>query len=394
MEAPAPDEVRAIAERVTSIRGLTFKATPSARVVPADDLDGDARESFDDEYPKERQADDEAVFGLLGYLDPARSFEEGVDSWLTGIAGYYEPDDGAIALADTPFNEDGAGRDLVLAHELVHALEDQRFGLGDEGAPLDDAGLARAALWEGTATVVEERYDTLHFGDAVLDVDEETDPTIDDDIPMAFAAADNLLYVKGREFVDTLLAQADGDWRLVNRALRDRPPLSTEHILDPGTYREMDPPESVDIAPLAAVFGGQSGWKRRTGGTIGRLDAALLVGAGDDRRAARLDDHGVGWEGGSYQLWRRGEGGECAPPCTAGTALVIKLRWESAEEAAGYADDVRLAARGRFEGTLAGADRWASRGGAIALRHRGDTTAVVFAPTESLAGRLATVTVR
>lgn len=283
----------------------------------------------------------------------------------------------------------------MLAHELVHALEDQRFGLGDEGAPLDDAGLARAALWEGTAMLVEERYDALHFDDALVDVDEAVGPEAYEGVPMAFVAVDNLLYVKGREFVETLLTEANGDWRLVNEALRDRPPLSTEHILDPRTYREMDRPERLDPGPLSEILGGEPGWRRRSGGTFGRLDAALLVGAGDDRRAERLDDSGYGWEGGSYDLWHRGAaGGECAVPCTADNVLVIKLRWESVEEATGYADDVRLAARNRFEGTHQGADVWTSRGGAIALRRRADKTAVVFAPEAALARRLAAATVR
>ena len=48
--------------------------------------------------------------------------------------------------------------ELTLAHELVHALEDQRFGLDVGEGVRDDEVLAEAALAEGTATALMADY--------------------------------------------------------------------------------------------------------------------------------------------------------------------------------------------------------------------------------------------
>ena len=53
---------------------------------------------------------------------------------------------------------------MVLAHELTHALEDQRFGLSLEEGESDDAALARLALVEGSATLVMQQYLLRHIG--------------------------------------------------------------------------------------------------------------------------------------------------------------------------------------------------------------------------------------
>ena len=55
---------------------------------------------------------------------------------------------------------------MTLAHELDHALEDQRLKLdADAVAGSDDASLAYTALVEGSATALMYRYVDDRFGD-------------------------------------------------------------------------------------------------------------------------------------------------------------------------------------------------------------------------------------
>lgn len=67
------------------------------------------------------------------------------------MAGYYDPRTQRLAVVR---QRAGAGPldDVTLAHELTHALEDQRFGLDEaDGEGDDDSATARLALTEGTA---------------------------------------------------------------------------------------------------------------------------------------------------------------------------------------------------------------------------------------------------
>lgn len=390
-DPPPRGDVQAIADRVASIRGLAFERLPGVEVLPAETLADEIAASIDEDYPEKERASDETLLHLLGYLELSESIDDAYATLASNVAGSYEPRDGTIALADDIAAADRETRDITLAHELLHALEDQRFGITDEGAVLYDADLARAALWEGTAIVVEGRFDLLALGGVFPAVDPE-EPSLEPRRPVGFTAVDNLLYVSGREFVAGLLEASNGDWRRVNRALREEPPLSTEHILDPRTYLAGDAPAEVTIPGTEVLLRGPSAgkWLRTDAGVFGRLDAALTAGAGDDRRPASLADIGAGWEGGTFELWRRADAkGDCAPPCAAQSVLVIKVQWDGTVAADAYARSIRDAARGRFAGTPAGRDVWRSRGGAVALDVRGDFTGVVFAPDAALATKLA-----
>ena len=57
------------------------------------------------------------------------------------VYGAYGPSDGQIDIADDGPTS-GPLFELNLAHELVHALDDQHFGLPDTEGMTDDAALA------------------------------------------------------------------------------------------------------------------------------------------------------------------------------------------------------------------------------------------------------------
>ena len=125
--------------------------------------------------------------------------------------------------------------EMVLAHELTHALEDQRYGLGieDQGGS-DDAALARLALVEGSASELMYAYAERHF---------TPEETLGGVLGSAFADTGSLPgflqaqlvfpYTGGQAFVAALRERAGGRWTLVDLAERTRPPVSTEQVMHP-----------------------------------------------------------------------------------------------------------------------------------------------------------------
>ena len=100
--------------------------------------------------PRPAARADEEVLKLLGLIEPGRRpAHVSASVFGEGVAGYYDPRSKRLRIVSgtTP----DALSEMVLAHELTHALEDQRFGLAVSEGETDDAALARLALVEGTA---------------------------------------------------------------------------------------------------------------------------------------------------------------------------------------------------------------------------------------------------
>jgi hypothetical protein len=95
---------------------------------------------------------------LIGLLaeDPEAA---GIESALDNVSGYYEASRQRITLIDRGSPQDGEGAQKLLAHELVHALQDQEFGLRERSERVGfatDASLASSCLIEGEADLYEE----------------------------------------------------------------------------------------------------------------------------------------------------------------------------------------------------------------------------------------------
>src|SRR5215208_5295277 len=79
-----------------------------------------------------------------------------------GVGGYYDSRDGRLRVVTGAGTGNGVISEITLAHELTHALEDQRFGI-EEPSASDDRALAYTALVEGSATWLMDAYLDRHF---------------------------------------------------------------------------------------------------------------------------------------------------------------------------------------------------------------------------------------
>ncbi|MDP9293303.1 MAG: hypothetical protein M3O90_02585, partial [Actinomycetota bacterium] len=245
--APAPD-VAVIARRVEELRGLRFKRRPVPEQVTSAQARREGLEDLDRSYPERRRHADEEVLKLLGLLEPGVNLRDvSASVFGQGVAGYYDPRTGRLRIVEGAQTANRVLNEITLAHELTHALEDQRFGLDlDQAAGSDDAALARLALVEGTATSLMLEYAERHFspaqtlGGLLSSLGQDTG-----DLPPFVEAQLLFPYTAGQRFVERLYRVGGGRWAVVDAALRFRPPASTEQILHPDTYLSVEQPRHV-----------------------------------------------------------------------------------------------------------------------------------------------------
>ena len=356
--APRPAaSVATITTRVEALRGLRFDSRPVPQRVSPEQARREGLESLDRAYPESRRKADEEVLKLLGLIEADVDLRKISSSVFgEGVAGYYDPRSKRLRIVSgaTP---DALG-EMILAHELTHALEDQRFGLAlDEGAT-DDAALARLALVEGSAMLVMQQYLIRHIGaeqalSGLLGSAMQTGP----DLPQFLEDQLIFPYLSGLEFVSAL--QAKSGWKLVDLADRERLPESTEQILHPEKWIEAEPPLPVRVD---VELGDE--WRRVARGTWGEWQTRELLESNGDAAAA-------GWGGDRYELWQRGT---CAAaPCRDSDVLVMKWRWDTPEDAR------------EFEAAL----RASPVATGAAVQARGDTVTMVLAGDTELADRIA-----
>jgi hypothetical protein len=365
--------VRVIAARVETLRGLRYRHVPAAVGVTPAQARRDGLADFDRSYPVARQRVDETMLRMLGLL-PARLTLRDVDASLygQGVAGYYDPRTKRLRVVDGAATGTRVLAETVLAHELTHALEDQRYGLSDvsdSSSPDSDAALAKVAMVEGTATTVMTRYMTRYFspeealGGALASAFADTGS-----MPPFLESQSLFPYTAGEAFVGDLLARAGGSWSLVDTAERFRPPASTEQVLHPALYLSADEPRRVRLGGVGRVLG--SGWSVAGGGTWGEFQTrALLTQAG----GGDVDAAAAGWGGDRWELWRSSS--------SSSSVLVMRWVWDTPRDLREFVPRLRAwVVDGR-------GSRPAGEAAAVAVRDGAVTLALALDP--ALAERVA-----
>jgi hypothetical protein len=239
----------------------------------------------------------------LGKLASAGgALPEGIDlpqlaaSFTAVTAGAtYSPLDKQILLVDK--NKD----DSLLAHEFVHALQDQNFDLMKllVVRPYNfDRTEAVFALIEGDAMNVQRRaeegdaygrkpleeimrQENNRFGDYRKEVGQLFPPLLIETFIFR--------YRDGARFVEAV-RRSKGE-RGVDELFR-RPPVSTEQVLHPEKYAQGEAPRDVELDESAFASGG---WRGVTSTPLGEIGIRGLLMAGvADRDAARA---AAGWGG-------------------------------------------------------------------------------------------------
>lgn len=302
------DELRADVE---AVGGATFRWTVPLDYMTRAELTGYLDALLDDEYPAERARADERALRALDLLPPGTDLRAVRRRLLLeNVVGFYDDRPGQRRLyavsADrslTPANQ------LVLAHELRHALQDQHLSihglLGEDVSDFDDRRLALMSLLEGDATLVMERFLARRLGrenDGLAEGLALPAPEMPGTAPVL---RDQMVvpYLAGLDFARYLERQ--GGWPAIREAWRE-PPRSTEQVLHPEKYVGREEPRPVELDDLAPVSG-----RLVAEGVLGEALVRTLLD-GDEAGAA-------GWGGDRYGAWDvRGR-----------TLLVWRSLWDS-----------------------------------------------------------------
>ena len=301
--------VDAIAEEVEGIRELSFQEEPDPVFLSSEETSRRVQELFLEEYTPEIADIEQRMLIALGAIPADADLRQIRAKALGGqVAGFYEPETGELVVRQAGSEISVTDR-ITLAHELDHALTDQRLDIplpDDPVLGVEDANLAALALVEGDATVVMQRYSSG------LGIDEQLellDPATIAEAEAGLAGLTPYLeqellfpYEQGQRFVCDLYER--GGWDAVNRAY-DQPPASTAQVLFPDRYESGEEP--VDPRDPSAPG---AGWREAAKLQIGAANLLWLFTApGGDRADAIGDPLGSAgaWGGGELGLWARGQ---------------------------------------------------------------------------------------
>jgi hypothetical protein len=365
--------------RVEVIRGVSFEERVDVEVITREEY----REERNTNRSEAARVWENLRYQALFVVGQDRDASAVLDDGFAGnVQGYYSLGNSEIVIVSEG-EKPTIDRD-TLVHELVHALQDQRFGI-DYDTETTDAGQGYESIVEGPAELVEERYDRRCGVEwSCIPPSNKTGGA---DLELGIELQILFPYVQGREFVDTV-RQREG-WQAVND-LHDRSPAGSTQVIHPETYPDVAPVnvtvtdrsteawsrfETTEIARRLGVAG-----ERQSTDTLGEAAVyAMLLHNGVIDVEERLGyEHrfAAGWAGDQFVPYERDDQ----------FGYVWKLAWESKDDAAQFASAYRQVlerngALGTGETVFNIPD--GPFEGAFRLTQEGSTVRIVSAPTEA-----------
>jgi len=354
-QALARSVVDRIATDVERLRGLDFKETVPVSVVNDDEAMAHHLKRMEEFGALEELRLQEIVLKELGLAKR----DDDVMALLTAalreqVGGFYDPSgDRFYLLDDMP----AAMIDMLTAHELTHALEDQYYSLDElleTGEADDDQLFARGSVTEGSATLLMTIYSVQMALDQQFSQDEvmalaSVGEEAMNAMPEALLRQLMAPYILGLSFVQggNPMAWMGGGYPAddVNRTY-ENPPLSSEQILHPEKYwveDKRDDPISVSMGDAGSLLG--KGWTRSYDGVLGEINIAMLVGGTtpDPMDPSAMNGSewtnraASGWGGDRYELWTRGKR----------SIVLLSTVWDSEQDAVEFFEALERPATGK-----------------------------------------------
>ncbi len=325
-EGPTPPAIAEVMDQVEQLRGFEYTQPVVAEPVTQQDIADGYAKYLDVVFPEDFYARRSLAWQTIGVIPEGTSIRDAMLEYgSTQVIGYYDTVTGELKFIG---EEDPSPLDrITLAHELTHAIDDQRFGLerlDQLGADCRDEELeASVGLVEGNATFFMYRWaQTFLTPDeqVAVGVEAAAQQPPPSDIPPFIDATQLWPYTAGLRFVGTL--EQRGGLDAVDAAFED-PPVSTEQVMHPERYPN-DLPVPVDVPDIAAELGG--GWEDLDVQGVGEmwLDQALRLRLSD----GEATEAAAGWDGGIYRAWSR----------DGDVAIVLATAWDTEADAAAFAD--------------------------------------------------------
>ena len=339
---------------------LSLKDPVKCRFISREAVNAELRKKFDQDKGAKRMERSELVLKKFGLLDQSFQMRPFLLSLLTEqIAGFYDDKTKQMNLLDwVPIDE----QKPVMAHELTHALQDQRVGLEKWGSQEiegvaknakqdnrhianDDTDTAREAVLEGQAMVSFADYmlaDAGHPDKTLKDAPQlaqqlESNAGDMSDSPVLARAPlvlqESLLfpYTSGLAFEQDILVKKGVDRAFAG--VLDAPPSSSFQIMTPDAYLRDQPVPLLrlpDIHPLLK----KAGYVPYDVGVMGELDVRMTAELfGGEPLAKALAPE---WAGGVYYAAQRKSATSAQKNTTASLALLYSSHWKNKDSARSF----------------------------------------------------------
>jgi hypothetical protein len=339
--------------------GLPIKSTVKKQLTTRDAVESYIREKFDEDEGAKRLQKDEIVLKKFGLLEKDFALKPFLLALLKEqVEAYYDAKTKTVNMLDWVDIDE---QKPVLAHELTHALQDQRVDLDkwNDQTPddvsttssedtdhlaKDELDTARDAVVEGQATAVMMDYILKPMGKSLV-----KDPEIMDLVKGQMDSSENspvlarapillsksLLfpYREGLSFEQDVWMD-QGQAAAFAGAL-DHPPTSSWEIINPREFEHHGIPAIPllpNIHPLV-----DSLYNPYDIGQVGQLDLNILAEIFGGEAAAR--DLTPAWNGGIYWAGQRKDAATpAAQSSTASIALFYLSAWKNNASAKAFAD--------------------------------------------------------
>ncbi len=296
-------------KKLAKTRGLVAKRPVPGVALERKDLIAKIKDKVAREIPPDAIRREAQWLALYGFIPTSFDYLDATMKLLEAqLAGFYEPKGGTMFLA---MDLDPLNAEATLAHELVHALQDQYWDLESRSKYRpgeSDAQSAISALAEGDATsAMTDILMAKLGGRTAIDLDDDdfaeqilagmnTGPSAQAPHIMRTSLAS--AYVEGIRFVNA--RRRIGGWKAVD-AVWARPPTTTEQILHPEKWDADERAIAIPIPP-GAVLG--AGFKKVDDDVSGEIALALAF---DEWAPGRGTEAARGWGGDRDAMYVEGD---------------------------------------------------------------------------------------
>ncbi|MGE0600764.1 MAG: hypothetical protein AB7J35_04625 [Dehalococcoidia bacterium] len=301
--APLSPTLQQVLEDDAALRGLPAPSGIKAATIPRDQVREVIAGMLSDEDRRAfRQLT--ALYRLMGLIGPNDDYEGlYLDFASRAVIGFYAPEDVVLRIVDEDQALDFASFSPILqstvAHELVHAIQDDHFELGGplrRAAADPDWSLALSAAIEGDAVHYERLWGAKHLAGQAGGVPGEG--LSGAGIPAALERELRFPYESGIDWVN-LKGALDGN-AATNGVLEGRR-ITTAEILHPDLLDNWQS-SVVELPDISSQLG--SSWKREFRSSFGEFRLRNLLQLHLTGLAAIAG--ATGWSGDQVALYSHG----------------------------------------------------------------------------------------
>lgn len=323
----------AIEKKIEAIRGIWAKTPIEYNTITKTQFEKFILKKFDEEYPEETFHDMENALKTIGLINEKVNLKDIIlKVYKEQVAAFYDYEKKQLFILENNLFS-GNITDMFIAHEIVHALQDQNFDLQKMGIGKkdnDDEVLAVTTLIEGDATYCMNRYYTANINPGILlDVlssllfvfqQEEFEHA-------PLYVRENLMfpYLRGLAFVSEFYKK---DAKITINQAFEHPPQSSEQVLHIEKYISRETPTNPDMPDLAGFF---ASYNQRiiAENVLGELNFQILLK--QKLPANEVIPATTGWGGDRYVVFEN-----VNHPDDRG--FIILSRWDSPQDAREFFD--------------------------------------------------------